>query len=593
MAAHRLGARVARLEAIRAIRACQSRFSRLLASGDAAGAAACFLPDATIEIGASGVFAGRRRIHVSLTRLACPSGSSSRSATPGLSMHAHVMPIIVVDSTLNHATATWRGLDTGATDNGAYWADGVVVSRYRRTSDGWMLASLRWERTLHVPFDGGWHDNADAGPTLGIAPDRPATGHVPIWPDIPDEPLVLDPRPAPLPDEAPGHADVETSSPGSDDDLLARVASAERTFEIAYVISRLGYAFDDADWRGFTDQLSEDAIVQIGAATIRGRDALLAALRAICGDRETQGRLLETVLFEPEIALGDGSARATVRFLSQWAVYGRWHELGIGTCVVEFDLVETGWQVTRLDASETQFTSYDRGWADERSAESRLTRADHPAPLTGFPDATLEDGARTAAAWPISAPDDHGDATRVLSLDERVSRLESLVEIEQTQYAYGYHLSSLAWSQLTELFAEDGTIEIALRGVYRGRPSIRRSLDLFGAGPEHGVLHSHLQFQPIVELSTDGQRATVRARSFSMLGKYRSMGMWTAGRYRNEYVRPGRTAQWRIAIDRLVNRYFAPYEVGWKDIPHRDPPGMSETKPPDSPPTERFSLYPH
>ncbi|GGA65488.1 hypothetical protein GCM10011490_15170 [Pseudoclavibacter endophyticus] len=592
MATHNLGTRIARLEAIRAIRQRQSQFGRLLARPDPAAAAACFLPDATIEIGASGVFVGRRRIQAALTRLVGAEGPSSPGGMPNLAMHAQIMPIIVVGPTGDHAMATWRDLDTGARNGSAYWADGVVLTSYRLTPTGWMLASLRWERTIHVPFDGGWRENADACPPLGIEPDRPTTHHVPVWPNVPSEPLELEPRLAPVGDEAPEHADADVTPSHPDDAVLARVESLERTFEISYLVSRLGYAFDDADWERFADQLSDDVVVRLGTRAIRRRTAVLAALRAICNDRDTEGRLLETVLFEPEITFDNGRARVTVRFFSQWTAYGIWHELGVGTCDIEFTRVATGWSITRLDASDAQFTPYDRGWAKHRSTNSRLARAERPAPVTQPPEGSAG-VTRTAAAWPIAAP--NGDCTTdpALPVEQRLRRLESLVEIEQTQYAYGYHLSSLAWDQLTELFTDDGTIEIAHRGIYRGRPSIRRSFDLYGAGPEDGVLHSHLQFQLIVELSSDGSHATVRARAFSMLGRYRSSAMWTAGRYRNEYARLDRFGPWRIAVDHLVNRYFAPYEVGWKDIPHRDPPGPSETSPPDAPSTERFSLYPH
>jgi hypothetical protein len=42
-----------------------------------------------------------------------------------------------------------------------------------------------------------------------------------------------------------------------------------------------------------------------------------------------------------------------------------------------------------------------------------------------------------------------------------------------------------------------------------------------------------------------------------------------------------------------MNTYFAPYETGWKDLPQRPAPGITDANPPDRPPTVQFEMYPN
>ena len=156
---------------------------------------------------------------------------------------------------------------------------------------------------------------------------------------------------------------------------------------------------------------------------------------------------------------------------------------------------------------------------------------------------------------------------------------------------YGYYLATLQWDRLADLFADDGTIQIALRGMYVGRASVRRSLNLYGEpGVHEGNLHNHMQFQPVIDVAPDGRTARIRARALSMMGNYGKSGMWMGGIYENEFVKVD--GVWKFQHDQVFNNYFAAYDQGWKDMAPRDPPGVSTTNPPDRPPTVVFQMYP-
>jgi len=72
------------------------------------------------------------------------------------------------------------------------------------------------------------------------------------------------------------------------------------------------------------------------------------------------------------------------------------------------------------------------------------------------------------------------ETARVAALTERIAALEqrkSLIEdanaIERLQHSYGYYVDRGLWDEVANLFADDGTIEIALDGVYVDRKSTR------------------------------------------------------------------------------------------------------------------------
>jgi hypothetical protein len=176
-------------------------------------------------------------------------------------------------------------------------------------------------------------------------------------------------------------------------------------------------------------------------------------------------------------------------------------------------------------------------------------------------------------------------------IDHQLSLTEARAEIENIQTAYGYYLATLLWDDLAALFADNGTIEIAQRGVYVGRPAVRRNLNLYGqAGLDDGVLHNHMQYQMVIDVADDGQSAQLRSRALSMMGNFNRNATWMGGVYENRFVKVD--GRWKFIKDQQINTYFAPYETGWKDLPQRPAPGVTASNPPDRPPSFPFEMYP-
>jgi hypothetical protein len=264
------------------------------------------------------------------------------------------------------------------------------------------------------------------------------------------------------------------------------------------------------------------------------------------------------------------TAKGRWRVFIQAAQEGKFHEWGMG--IAENEYVKDGaiWKIHRVHFYPTLFTPFEEGWGRKINSASSFEPAltpDRPAPASlhhtgaasgaagaavSFPAfhyanpangaSTLTHGAAAAANAVASrlapASDTASLANAIADLDRRIGRLEDFAQLENLQMRYGYYLATLEWDRLANLFASDGTIEIALRGVYVGRANIRRSLNLYGEpGVHEGNLHNHMQYQPVIHVAPDGKTARVRARALSMMGNYGKAGMWMGGIYENQFVK--------------------------------------------------------
>ncbi len=89
----------------------------------------------------------------------------------------------------------------------------------------------------------------------------------------------------------------------------------------------------------------------------------------------------------------------------------------------------------------------------------------------------------------------------VAALEQRKTLLEDVNAIERLQGAYGYYLDRGLWDEVANLFANDGTIEVALDGVYVGKQRVREYVYALGGGCQGlpaGVLDEHLQVMPVI-----------------------------------------------------------------------------------------------
>jgi len=175
---------------------------------------------------------------------------------------------------------------------------------------------------------------------------------------------------------------------------------------------------------------------------------------------------------------------------------------------------------------------------------------------------------------------------RLDALDARITRLEDLNQIERVQRTYGYFVDKGQWTQLSELFSDDATLEIGGKGIFIGKDRVLEYMQTaFGPdGMHEGLIINHMQFQPIPDVSPDGRTGWIRSRAFVM-----SNGGWGLPLYEDAFVKED--GVWKIS--RLTGP-FTMYTswAGWgKNALNNTWPDKFDP-PPDLPPTTVYLTYP-
>lgn len=399
----------------------------------------------------------------------------------------------------------------------------------------------------------------------------------------------------------------DQTAPVVTEPALARLKSRLARLEAARALKRLqrafGYYVDQASWDEVADLFTADASLEVALDGVyRGRDRIRQYFYTLGEGRRglVYGELREYLQLQPVVHISsDGaSAKARWRALILSGRCGERASWAEGPYENEYRRDQGVWKISRLHWYQTFEVSYDGGWAGNVDATggklvSRSLSAD-AGPTECYevwPEVyTPPFHYAAVGAWSGEGPEPAADQPALAALERRILRLEDAAAIENLIGAYGYFLDKQQWDRLTDLFAADGSMEISLRGVYVGRQSIRRALELFGPqGMQPGCLHNHLQLQPVIHVAADGGRAWARSRAFSQLGTYRGTALWHGGVYECEFVKIAGT--WKYRRDHVYTTYFADYERGWA-LGARAAPKPSATIPPDLPPTEQYDVFP-
>jgi SnoaL-like domain len=189
-----------------------------------------------------------------------------------------------------------------------------------------------------------------------------------------------------------------------------------------------------------------------------------------------------------------------------------------------------------------------------------------------------------------------GVDAQIDALTQRVERLEGTRAVKKLQRSFGYYVDRGLWGDAADLFADDGSIEIGVDGVYVGKARIREYLQRLHGGQEgliYGQLNEWITLQPAVFVAADGRSATARWRDQGMLGQYKKHAEWRDGVYENTYVRQG--GIWKIRSLHLYVNFIVPYEKGWARLKPGEGLARSEASKafaPDRGPTLNYASFP-
>jgi len=402
------------------------------------------------------------------------------------------------------------------------------------------------------------------------------------------------------------------------DALEAEIGLAEDMSALKRLQRIYGFYVDKGMWEDVADLFTDDAVANYPAGVYIGRDSIRRHLFMNVGGGDIgdnglgDNRLYNHMNIQPVVHIdADGqTAQGRWRAFAYFGSLGRNAVWAEGVYEMGYVKQDGVWKISTLDYHSGFGAPYATGWVDPGEPRQRGGPRNLPHPADrerstacdGFPAACVgpfhyENLGKSAAAhaWFSPLPEAHGARrasvmSRATELARRARILADEQAIQNLIKIYGYYLDRRMWDHVTDLFADDGTIEMDLRGVYEGKDHIRSFLDLLGpAGLQDGDVNDHVQLQFVVDVAPDGLTAKSRSREFDMTGKYESHGEWSEGIYNNTYVKED--GIWKIRSLRYYPTFITDYDKGWGEDA-QPAPGLSTVFPPDLPPSDIYEIYP-
>jgi triacylglycerol lipase len=412
-------------------------------------------------------------------------------------------------------------------------------------------------------------------------------------------------------------------------DLAHRATLLSDETEIENLQKIYGYYLDRRMWDEVADLFAADGTIEMDLRGVyAGKTRVREFLNLLGPEGISDGQLNDHVQLQVvvDVAEDGRTAKSRSRELNMTGVHeshGEWSEGIYENSFVKEDGV---WKLAALRYFPTFISDYDQGWAkDAKPVPTASTTLPPDRPPTSvyeiYPKAHIppyhydnpvsgkepsypaargrpSDAAIAAVRAPVDAGGGRTRRPQVRDVDalvaeaqRQIGRVKDFHELDNLTSAYGYYLDKSLWNDLANLFAADGSIELAQRGIYIGRERVRGFLfNVFGKeGPTEGRLGNHVQWQPVIHVAADGQSAKIRSRMMQQLsfGTRASMG---ASIYENEAVKED--GVWKFSVDHTYNTWTAGYDGGWVRSAGRGVPGPSKTYPPDGPPTFVFKMFP-
>ncbi len=165
------------------------------------------------------------------------------------------------------------------------------------------------------------------------------------------------------------------------------------------------------------------------------------------------------------------------------------------------------------------------------------------------------------------------------ALRARIDTLNEEDRIRNLQSAYGFYEDRKMWDDVVDLFAENGVVEIAGQGIWRGPAGVRHWLESIGpAGLTHGQLNDRVQNDVTVTIAPGGNEAFARGIELGMLGEAdQEKGWWEVAAFHNRFVKED--GVWKIREMRRFPLMKTDIFVGWGQSRIVDPAPTGDNAP--------------
>jgi hypothetical protein len=346
-------------------------------------------PNATAELGGSGVYVGRARIAEFYDRVIGGEGLELSE----LFNHMILQGVVHVAPDGLTAKGRWRALiQIGVHGESATWAEGPYENEYVKENGVWKFSKVHWYQTFSAPYSPGWHKASEPlnPPLADFPPDRPPTAAYQSYPAVHQPPyhyrnpvsgrceLGVCDAAAPQRGAAPSAATA--SAPQSAD---ARVASAREALadieqratriddinEIQNLQGSYGYYTDKMLWDEVVDLFADDGTLEIGPSGVYvGKDGIRRYLLSLSGGKRgpLEGVLYDHFQLQPIVTVADDGRTANGRWrlflMTGTAGSGSGGNWGEGIYENEYVKENGVWKIRKLHWYATFVAPYEGGW---------------------------------------------------------------------------------------------------------------------------------------------------------------------------------------------------------------------------------------
>jgi ketosteroid isomerase-like protein len=401
-------------------------------------------------------------------------------------------------------------------------------------------------------------------------------------------------------------AHARTADSATVEQLLLRAQRLADTVEIKRVQCEYGYYLDRSDWDAVLELFTGDVVAEYAnSGVFRGKEHVRALLYAIGYGKSglRVGQLRDHIQLQPVVDIAPDGQTARGRWkalvlLGQYGEYARWQT---GPYENEYRKEGGRWKISRIHWYETFTVPYEGGWAvamaQSNVADRKMPPADGPPTFTAdpWPAVTLPPYhfPNPAATRPAALHADNPPAGNAGEQLAEARRLGGLVrdehQIEVLQRTYGYLVDKNLWTQIADLFTDDGTLEIGGRGVFVGKARVLQYLRWLGA-PERGKLYDHTQMEPVVTVAPDGLTAKGRWRALIFGADLDKRTDFLGDAiYENEYRKEN--GVWKIAKLHAYFVLYTDFRRGW-GVTFWALTAPEVDLPPDRKPSARYEIYP-